>query len=50
MLIILSAAVSAIPSSAWAFPGTTKHFHLFLISLKLIVTTQVPNCVMTVLL
>ena len=46
----LSAAVSGIPSSTWPFPGTTKNIHLFLLSLKLMFTTQVPNCVMTVLL
>ena len=50
MLIILRAAVSGIPSSTWPFLGTTKNTRLFLISLKLIVTAQVPNCVMTILL
>ena len=49
ILIILSAAVSGITSSAWPFLGTTK-IHIFLLSLKLMVTMQVPNCVMTVLL
>ena len=50
ILIILSAAVSGIPSSAWLFLGTTKNAHLFLIFLNLIVIVQVPNCVMTDLL
>ena len=46
----LSTAVSGIPSSTLPFLGTTKNIHLFLLSLKLIITMQVPNCVMTVLL
>ena len=32
------------------FQGTTKNTHLFLMSLNLIVTVHIPNCVMIVLL
>ena len=50
LLIILSATVSDIPSSTGSFLGPTKTSHLFSLSLKLMVTTQIPNYVMTDLL
>ena len=49
-LIILSAAVSGIPSSTWPLPGTTKNTQCFLTFLNLISTAHVPNCIIFVLL